>query len=170
MRSTYSICAACAGRGCQTCSEAGAIRAPEFGDPTGAEPMRLPDDPAAALRLLGHYLSDIRIERGRTVKDGTYLVGYWQTEEYTEGLLDLGMEALRVAKVAGQPIHVVDDGPPPDDQRVYRLLAHSVDHIANGGAEGRAYRLFPYLLAAFLVAVCFALVVVFHLTIHQHLP
>lgn len=202
MRATYTICRQCDGAGCATCHHVGSFRAPEIGDPSECAPLVLPDDPAAALRFLAQYISYARAEKSRAFREGGYVVGYWQTDDYTEGLLDLGLEALRVARLAGDTRFLTKTC----ESRAFALHAHSIQPVAPEGRcascalflpsvrvradgvsrcaqcasdldgpaiktrESRACRLFPYLLAAFLVAACLALAFVFHLTIHQHLP
>lgn len=66
--------------------------------------MTLPDDPREALKTIADYLDAVRADEARAVEEkddngdpNGVVEGYWQTVDYTQGLVELAAEARRVS-------------------------------------------------------------------------
>lgn len=64
------------------------------------DPIKLNDDPLKALGEVSGYLSSINYGKQHEViesDDGTpYVVGYWQTPEYLQGIVEIHQECKRI--------------------------------------------------------------------------
>lgn len=63
--------------------------------------MMLSNDPIIALAEIAAYLNTLRLEGREVYKDGE-LLGYWQTSEWLEGLLEIAKKAQTVARQEAQ--------------------------------------------------------------------
>jgi len=61
----------------------------------------LSNDPKIALAEIAGYLSSINYHRSHAVfdADDKYLLGYWQTPEYLQGIVDIKLEIERIIQL-----------------------------------------------------------------------
>nr|BDD48048.1 hypothetical protein 2 [Pseudomonadaceae bacterium] len=64
------------------------------------DPIDLDDNPAVAFREIAGYLRSINMTNERVHIDKPFgeVVGYWQSPEYLQGLLDIANECIRHAE------------------------------------------------------------------------
>lgn len=71
------------------------------------DPMTLDtDEPKEALRQIANYLRCMMMTRCRAVVREGEIVGYYQTEEYLKGLLEIADECDRIIKPTGNRVYI----------------------------------------------------------------
>ncbi|MBF4338952.1 hypothetical protein, partial [Vibrio anguillarum] len=59
-------------------------------------PLKISNDPFEALDEISSYLKHISYSYDRRVNDVDGLIGYWQTPEYIQGIVDIVRECKRI--------------------------------------------------------------------------
>lgn len=99
---------------------------------SASDPIKLPDDPLKAMHEIKGYLRSLSKAHCRAAYDShdEEIVGYWQTEEWLDGLLDIANECERILARHGICSTCQQEGMKPSHNGSKRCESGS---IASGG-------------------------------------